>query len=259
MADFIELSGTAGSGKTTLYRELSKRWDKKCNWVPAHHLLPKKTGDGNAFKNLLKRLRSFVAWHRSNLDSVQMIEAAERFTQENPELVALFWDNIYHKQRESLNGIDQRFDKANFLFSLIQKQQILTEHRTQRIPIVDEGPTKIIDVLSNTTIPWHLDKEEIERCLQLLPLPKAVIYLQTDADLTVRRILGRKHVIRAHKNLSEQQLKDFVVESHYRKRFVNDLLQARKTEILYLDSEASPSANAEKAIAFINTNATGGN
>jgi thymidylate kinase len=252
MAQFVELSGTAGSGKTTLYKELSKSWRKTDSWVPAHYLLPRRSADRNPIKNLLKHLRDKVCGQPGNLDHVQMIEAGERFIQQNPELLSLFWENIYQKQKGSLNGIDQRFDKAGFLFSLIQKQQIITEHPARQLAIVDEGPSKIIDVLSNTMVAWHLDKDEIEACLRFLKLPKAVIYFETDVDTTINRILGRRHMIRAHKNMDRKQMENFVVESHHRKKFVNACLKEKGIEILYLDALMSASANAVKAVDFIN-------
>jgi deoxyadenosine/deoxycytidine kinase len=252
MASFIELSGTAGSGKTTLYKELANHHNLNCGWLPANHIFPKEKGEVTTLKGRLISYKNMLAGKKMGINNVLMIEAGERFIKKNPELNELFWENIYNKQKYSLNGVDQRFDKANFLYSLIQKLQIILENPTDKIVLVDEGPAKIIDVLSNTCVPLMHEIDEIQKSLRLLPIPKAVVYLETEIKETVRRILNRKYVIRAHKNMSIEQMENFVHESHERKKIVNKYLTGKGVPILYLDSREDPKINAKKVIDSFN-------
>jgi deoxyadenosine/deoxycytidine kinase len=253
MASFIELSGTAGSGKTTLYKELVKLHNINCSWIPAHHIFPKEKCEVNTFKGRLRIYKNLVAGKKRGIDTVQLIEAGERFIEQNSELQKLFWENIYIKQKNSLNGVDQRFDKANFLYTLIQKMQIILENPTDKFVLVDEGPSKIIDVLSNTTVPLIQEIDEILKILPLLPIPKAVIYLETGIKETVKRILNRKHVIRAHKNLTVEQIENFVKESHDRKKILNKFYSYKGVPTLYLDSSEDVKIITNKVIDFLKT------
>jgi deoxyadenosine/deoxycytidine kinase len=252
MASFIELSGTAGSGKTTLYRELVNHHKINCGWIPAHHILPKEKCEVNTLKGRLRSYKNLMVGKKRGIDTVQMIEAGERFIEQNPELIKLFWENVYYKQKNNINGVDHRFDKTNYLYRLIQKLQIILESQTNKIAILDEGPAKIIDVLSNTGIPLNHDIDEIVKSLNLLPSPKALIYLETDLKENVKRLLGRKHVARTHKNLSTVQLENFVKESHDRKKIVNNYFTGKGVTILYLDSTEDTKNIAKKAMDFLN-------
>jgi deoxyadenosine/deoxycytidine kinase len=252
MASFIELSGTAGSGKTTVYKELVNHYKNDKGWIPAHHILPKEKCEIRSLLCQVKKIKNIIIGKKRGIDTVKMIEAGERFIEQNPDLLKLFWENIYNKQKKSLNGIDQRFDKANFLYSLIQKIQIILENQTEKNVLVDEGPAKMIDVLSNTSVPLKQEIDEIYKNLQLLPLPKAVIYLETEVNETVKRIVGRKHLIRAHKNLSIEQIENFVKESHERKKIVNQYFTDKGVIILHLDSIENKKNIAKKVINFLN-------
>jgi gluconate kinase len=251
MAKFIEISGTAGVGKSTLYRELVALYKPEFNWIPAHNLFPKCEIEENGLRYHYWKLKTLLFGRDYAIDKYKLLEAGENFVEQNPLLMNVFWENIYYKQKASLNGRDQRLDKATFLFELIQKLQVVLEQGADKLAILDEGPAKLIDVLSNTAISTQNDTDEINTALSLLPQPSALIYLQTDIKENVSRLLKRKHVIPAHKNLTEKQLENFVKESHNRKALVNNYLEKKGVRILHLDANDNVRANAIKVLKFV--------
>lgn len=253
MARIIELSGSAGAGKSTTYREMAAKWKNEFGWIPAHKLLPQqRITDARNFNEFVINIAKIIIKGDGAIDTNLMLEAGKRFVAQYPEFMNVCWRNIYMKQRSSLNGLDHRFDKTSYLLKLLQRVQILKEKHNNKIALLDEGSIKMIDVLSNTCIGVKQEMEEIIHVMEVLPLPDALIYIETDASENAIRLMKRGgYVAKVHRLLNLSQLEKITRESQERKAFVNEILRKKRVPILDIDSKVDVKTNVHKTLEFL--------
>lgn len=275
MGKIIELCGSPGVGKSSIFYELEKRKNKKYRWTTASNTNPygdknfydfvidilKKVKKGkNQVDSKSKNLESFydfarfiyreIKKGRNFVDLDAMKEAGNRFIAQYPKYIEACWGNIFARQTKSLNGLDLRFEKAEFIYRIIKKNQVLREKITDRLTIIDEGFVNMIDRgLYKSSSPMD-EKEEIYNLLEVMPLPDALVYIEIDLNENAKRLLSREEIRDMHKGLSFNELMDFTQVCRQRILTTIKYLENKGTPVLYLDSSHSIKENADKIIEF---------
>ena len=260
MAKILEICGVPGVGKSTIFSELERiqsstyKWKTITNQNPVGDLtkteftkkIIRDILEGRKSKNprtqiketnlqFIKRIYRTIKLGRKFVDTYILKEAGLRFTQKYPEYIDACWKNIYLKQAKNSNGLDLRFEKAEFIYLIIKKIQILMEQKSDKIMITDEGLINMIDrVLYNDHVEIT-EFEEIERRVAVMPLPNAIVYIKTDLDEITRRIQGRKDIRDMHKNLNQAELKDFTKHSMNRIETAINFLAERGIPVMTID------------------------
>lgn len=247
MARIVELSGPPGVGKTTIYKEIEKQWHKKCSWIPAHFLYPHLKLNYQSLITLLKNLYKTLKDEPNKIGSIVFSEARKRFVTQYPEYIDRCWNDILAKQKTSLNGRDLRFEKVQQLSEMIEKIQLLKESETEKIAILDEGLIHLLDVLS-----FCNSRHEIVEIINVMPLPDALIYIQTEVSENVERLVQREEVISIHKYLNTGQLQKITSQSRQRRIIINEILKDKGIPILEIDLKTPARINAAKIISFMN-------
>ncbi|WP_018613822.1 hypothetical protein [Segetibacter koreensis] len=253
MAKIVEITGSPGAGKTTIYREMEARArrNKKYNWVPGYYLYPRERlmieERGFLISNLLRQ----VATGRRKVDMAAMIEAGERFIASYPDYMDACWNNINCTQKKNLNGLDLRFQKISYIYTVIQKIQTLREQNSDKIAVVDEGLIHFLTTRLYNREYVGNEKEEIVNLLQIMPLPNAVISIETDLKENTKRLMQRKKVIPMHKSLVISQLEKITYLDHNIRAIVNDALEDMDIPFLRIDSTDKVANNVDKIIDFV--------
>ncbi len=247
MAKIVEFYGSPGVGKSTIYKELEGKWKKNYNWIPSHHLYKKKE-----FEKLNKIFFSVARLIKyGGVDDAAMKEAGERFIAQYPEFIDAFWNNILSKQKKSYNGLDLRFERVKYFYVTIQKIQFLRESSCKKIVLVDEGLIHRISrgFYKSENVAEEID--EIEYLLQVMPLPDAVVYFETDVQENARRLAQRKKVISMHKSLSITEIEYIIPETQERMEHVTKFLQNKGISILRIDAKLHIGTNVNKIMSFV--------
>ena len=249
MAKIVEFYGSPGVGKSTIYEKLKDKWKKDFNWIPSHLLYTKK-------KIKLEGLNKFLlavvrAIKNGNFDDVEMKEAGDRFVAQYPEFIDAFWNNILFKQKKSYNGLDLRFERAKYFYTTIQKIQFLRESNCKKIALVDEGLIHRISRGLYKSENLTEEINEIKHLLQIMPLPDALVYVETDVQENAKRLAHRKKVISMHKSLTLTEIENIIPETQERMKNVTKILENKGIPILRVDAKLNIETNVTKIRSFV--------
>ncbi len=278
MAKYIELCGSPGVGKSTIFEEIEKRERKSNFWKTVTDLYP--TGKENwndfatriffdlvkgrsytyanpevreNFLEYIKRVGRTIKRGKNYLEEDFLKKAGERFVAQNPKYIDACWNNILYRQRKSYNGFDIRFEKAGYMYKVIKKVQLTREDTSGKTIILDEGVVNLIDRALYKSELEAAEKGEIAGVLESAPLPDAVIYIETSLEENVKRLLQRKELRDMHRLLSKEDLVTYTRKCRQRLTTTIDLLKEKEIPILYLDSTDPAGENAKKIIHFSKT------
>lgn len=275
MAKIVEICGSPGVGKSTIFKEIERRRKSTDIWTTANNINPygeqnfkeyvakilEEIKKGPYRKSLnnqnkestfayIKRIYKEIKRGRNYSDPTSKKEAGERFVEQFPEYMNACWGNIYYRQVKSINGLDLRLEKADFIYKIIKKIQIITENKTNKITIIDEGLINLIDRALYKSVNITEEQEEIASLLKVMPLPDALVYIETDLHENAKRLLLRKDVRSMHKGLSMNDLIDYTKISRERVLTAIELLKSIGIPLLYLNSNDHINENACKIIDF---------
>jgi thymidylate kinase len=250
MAKIVELVGSPGVGKTTLYKHLQASWNKNYNWMPSQHFYPKKETIAESTGSLISDILRWIKNRKGRVDMRAMEEAGGRFVELFPDYIDACWNHINCTQKKNLNGLDLRFQKVSYLYKLIQKVQTVREQENDKIAIIDEGLIHIINSILYKREAYTEEKEEIEHLLEIMPVPQGIVYVETDVEENVKRLSQRKKVIPMHKALVKGELEIFVHSDHNKRAVINTIIESKNIPFLRINSIDTIANNVSKIISF---------
>jgi len=275
MAKIIEICGTPGVGKSTIFKEIESRNHKNNTWSSVNNKNPFGEETRQEFfysiftelrkgrqpinsrvkklesrMNFIKRIYRKYKLGRNFVDLYDLKSAGDKFIAQYPSYVDACWKNIFYRQAKSNNGLDLRFEKAEFIYLIIKKFQVLKEKNSKKTMIIDEGLVNMIDRGLYKSDNTEDEKLEIQELLETMPWPDALVFIETSLEEIANRIMTRKDIRDMHKGLSISELIDFTENSRQRIAVAIEYLKAKGIPVLYLDSKNSISKNAGEIITF---------
>lgn len=257
MSRVIEICGSPGVGKSTIYKEVVKNWNKYDKWIPSEKLYPYKKIKLNNIKSSIRLITELLINRRNIADLDMMKEAGERFINQNPAYIKAFWKAIYLGNNPISNGKDLKFLSAEFTHIKIQRFQTIIESKSEKIAIMDEG---LIHSIASWIYDANTENEELNKINQLLnlvPLPDALVYIDLDLEKNLERILNRKNLLDRHQSLSLSELKTATLVSRRIRSNAIKILKDKALPVLILNSTNSTKTNAKQIINFANELANG--
>lgn len=276
MARIIELCGSPGVGKSSIFFEIEKRRKRGDSWETASLNNPFGNED---FFDFAKRIYRKIKKGRRNigrttnkegqLDFVKRVyrecklgrnplfldklkEAGERFIAQHPDYIEACWGNIFKRQANSFNGLDLRFEKSEFIYKIIKKVQVIREKKTEKLIIIDEGLINMIDRGLHNSENSIREMEEIHNLLEVMPLPDALVYIETDLKINADRLILRQEIRDMHKGLTVVELIESTRVCRERILTAITYLKNKDVPVLFVDASDPVKLNAEKIIEFTN-------
>jgi len=180
MAQYIELLGAPGVGKTTVLAALA-RLGRGAAWVAAVSALRARPRWDHGPR---RGIETTLLWASGRPDRRARSDASEAFVAIRPELAEVVWSNVglrYGGDRAGarLQRVATWFDRAGAV-------ALAASHPTLRRILFDEA------LLHPDYFPPDATEAEIDRVLLLLdPLPEAAILLDAPAEIVLARQRGR--------------------------------------------------------------------
>ncbi len=212
MPEIVEILAPSGTGKTTLYKGLQRKWNSEAAWTVYHdfrynrRILYRSPVDHlHRIRRKLNRLKTelFSSDIQYQLRSVHQQPNEILFYDTYPEFCDAVMELILKNNASGFNKQDKRFLSAYYMFETIEHLQAVLNHpEDKRICIMDEG---LLSRLMHLNSPTFTDKE-LNNFLMFMPVPAAVIYLKCDAELIVKRIMSRKKRSTVHRDLSKEDI-----------------------------------------------------
>ncbi|WP_157593763.1 AAA family ATPase [Pontibacter actiniarum] len=189
----VEIVGPPGVGKSTIYKALCKKWSPECNWVYQDALLAPAKPSFLRFSKWLEYNYKVLAGKR-RAKSVP-VEYGLDFIQENQALADFCWAFLSDTGTAPGNGA-HRYRAAYFLFGDFCRYQALQKAASTRPCVIEEGfLQKSFLVQGNGASAEQL----IDRYINLIPLPRAIIYIDAADKVTItNRLTSRPKTIASH-------------------------------------------------------------
>ena len=252
MAKIVEFFGPPGVGKSTIFKEIGLRRKKIFKWITSKYWDPATFQQNKYFSfNFYKRLI-----RKDNADSIKLRDAGNRFIVQYPEFMDACWQNIIHKHKVSHNKLDIRFQKAIHLQTQIQKIQMSRENDVDKVCLLDEGVVHLIPNALYKSSNLLEEYEEIRLLINIIPLPEAIVSIDTDAKEIAQRLFKRTKVISMYKNLDISELEMLSEIDRERRSIILNIFENHGMPILKIDSGLDIATNAEKVISFMDTGAS---
>jgi dephospho-CoA kinase len=247
MAKIIEFFGPPGVGKSTIFKEIELRRKKNFKWITSKYW-SQATFDQNRYFsfNFYKGLIT-----KSSVDAIKLTDAGNRFIIQYPEFMDACWQNIINKHKVSYNKLDIRFQKAIYLQKQIQKIQVLRENDSAKVCLLDEGVVHLIPNALYKSSNLLEEYEEIRLLIKVIPLPEAIISIDTDAKEIAQRLSKRSKVISMYRNLDVFELEILSEIDRERRSMILNILENQAMPILKIDSSLDVATNAKKVISFM--------
>lgn len=245
MAVLVEMFGSPGVGKTTLYKEIASNWRPDSSWIPGYDLIPKENIEIRNIKSMLLYLAYLLKINNLKDNNGYMKEAGDRFISDNPEYINLLWNYIMTYYKVNDNNKDLRFSKSAYLYRLIQRVQSVKEAKSNKIAILDEGLTHFFETGSNQLNKIETQLDEIKKILLLKPLPEAIIHIDLDIQENIKRIRSRPNTLRMHRSLEDNDLEMLYIQSRKIRCLILDHFEMHNIPILKINGSESVKKNAQ--------------
>jgi adenylate kinase family enzyme len=243
----IEFLGPPGVGKSSLYNALCQQWHQDSNWIHQDALLaPPKPG-----------MLDFTNWLAYTFQVLQgkkraksiPIEYGLRFADQHQELAGFYWDHLSDPVFFQDPALDKRFRWAYFLFSDFCRYQAIQQKPSNRPCVIDEG-------LLQKSFLLHEDEElmrhVMRRYLALVPLPYAIVYIDTpDQQILLDRLQKRKKKLPAHLEKNTQAV---LAETGKWQRLLQTILELVKEQqviICAVDGARPIPENVQRISGFL--------
>jgi adenylate kinase family enzyme len=200
----IELIGPPGIGKSTVYQSLCKTWKPGSQWVYPDVLLASKPRFLSFSKWLEYHLRLVL---RKKLTKSIPIDYGLRFAGQQQQLATFCWNYLSDIQFSNDEEINKRFRSAYFLFSNFCMYQAILEKAPAKPCIIQEGFLQKSFFIQDDQGHDQLINELLNKYLLLIPLPYAIIYMDTpDINEIIKRLRGRNKIIASHLDKDDEAL-----------------------------------------------------
>jgi deoxyadenosine/deoxycytidine kinase len=237
-AEIIEIIGPPGIGKTTLYNALCKKWRPSCYWTYQDALLtpvPSFADFNNWIGYKLKKVL------KKKLSKSVPTEFGFRFAQLHPELIIFCWQQLSDESVYSNNKAGMRFRSVFHLYLDFCRYQAIAEKESPRPCILNEGLLQK-SFLVQTDL--RLMPDLIDKYLTLVPLPKAIIYINTeDRELIVERLSNREKTIATHLGKNKKELLEDIVKWQYQLELIITWMLDHNVMVYNIDGARSVEEN----------------
>jgi hypothetical protein len=243
----IEFIGPPGIGKSSIYKSVCQQWNKKNNWIHQDALLaPKKPGLLHFPRWLIYNFQVLLG--RKLVKSIP-VDYGLRFVHHQPALAGFCWDHLSDPVFFNAQALDKRFRSAYFLFSDFSRYQAIQESADQRPCILDEGLLQKSFLLHEQE---QLMRELLCRYLSLIPLPYAIVYIDTpNKQIISDRLQSRQKKLPAHLENNHPALLAETGKWQHLLRMTLEMVQQQQVSICRVDGAQPIKENVQLIRNFL--------
>jgi len=179
MADYVELLGVPGVGKTTVLASLAQ--GRTVAWMPAAVALRARPSLDHGVR---RGIETTMLWAAGRPDRRARSDASEAFVAVRPELAEVVWSNVGRRYQGGRAGA--RLQRIATWFDRAGAVALVAAHPRARRVLFDEA------LLHPDYFPPDATEAEIDRTLELLDLlPEAAVLLDAPSEVVLARQGGR--------------------------------------------------------------------
>jgi adenylate kinase family enzyme len=237
----IEIIGPPGVGKSTIYQSLCKSWKPGSPWVYPDVLLTTRPGFFSFRKWLVYKLSMLLG---KKLIKTIPVDYGVRFAGQQQELAKFCWEYLAEIQFYEDRDINKRFRSTYFLFRTFCMYQVILEKAPAKPCIIQEGFLQKSFFIRDKEEDDQLINELLNNYLQLIPLPYAIIYMDTpDSKEIVKRLRGRSKIIVSHYGIDDTALQRDVEKWRHAQQKILEILKKAGVLIVQINGMAPVKEN----------------
>ncbi len=237
----IEIVGPPGVGKSTIYQSLCKTWKPGSPWVYPDVLLTAKPGFFSFRKWLVYNLSLLLG---KKLIKTVPVDYGVRFAGQQQGLAKFCWEYLAEIQFYEDRDINKRFRSTYFLFRTFCMYQAILEKAPAKPCMIEEGFLQKSFFVRDKEADDQLINELLNNYLQLIPLPYAIIYMDTpDSKEIVKRLRGRSKTIVSHYGIDDTALQRDVERWRHAQQKVLEILKKAGVLIVQINGMAPVKEN----------------
>lgn len=243
----VELVGPPGAGKSTLYEALCAVWTPASPWIHQDALLsPAKPALSQVSAWLEYNLKVMLG--RTRAKSIP-VDFGLRFSDSHHELAHFCWNHLSSSVMPLNHEIGQRFRSSYFLFNDFCRYQAILEKSSKSPCIIEEGFLQKSFLLHENGSQL---KEVLKSYLQLIPLPQAILLIDSDnTDLIVKRLRQRKKTIASQLHADDRQLAIETRKWQQLLQFATSDLEKNGVQVYRLNAELPIQENVAIALGYL--------
>jgi len=245
MANYIELVGVPGVGKTSTYKYLKNLQTENDNWKIFEDIFkkpqPQQVGLKKKFQTLIKGLLGLPT-----APKVQMVpdnNVLDDFMAENEELIELFWETTMTKN-QNIYGKDLRFHSVYYMMMVFKNLQAIKNQKTKKCYVLDEGLILNLNYFTNGDLEEPKDSQ-ISKVLDMIFLPSGVVLFEGDVDTIIERTKTRGKLKPRDEYLSEEMLRKSREDTAIEKLYYVKAVEGRNVPIIRLNAQDSIESKAK--------------
>jgi thymidylate kinase len=167
-----------------------------------------------------------------------------RFARQQQNLAKFCWKYITEMQFYDDEEINMRFRSAYFLFKTFCTYQVILEKTPDKPCIIQEGFLQKSFFISDEEKDDQEMNELLNEYVRLIPLPHAIIYIDTpDRKEIVKRLRGRSKVIASHHGKDEAALLRDIEKWQQAQQNILEKLQNAGVQIIRINGKAPVKEN----------------
>jgi len=249
----IEVIGPPGVGKSTIYQQLCRTWKPGSHWVYPDVLTPM-PGFFSFRKWLVFKLRMML---RKKLTKTIPVDYGMRFAAKEQELAEFCWKLISYIQYYNEQDVNKRFRSAYFLFTTFSMYQAILEHAPDKPCIIDEGFLQKSFFVRDNKVDEPLTNCMLDKYLQLVPLPKAVVYIDLpDNSEIIKRLRNRNKIISAHNGIGDEALQKDIENWRYAQHLILEKIKQAGVSVIRLNGHQPVKENVARIIELLKNTGT---
>ena len=245
MPIIAEILAPSGTGKTTLYKKLQKKWKPQYKWAVYHDfryqrrvlytfpkdyfLVIKRKAD--ILKNVL-----FSSEIQYKQNSVHQVPNEKLFYQNHTEFCDAVMKLISEHSAVGFNSEDKRVLNTYFFFETIEHLQAVMNHtEDERLCIMDEG---LLSRLMHLNSP-SFRENDVKKYMKHIPVPPVVFYLKCAPEIIAERIDSREKIATVHSSLTIDDILKTTRETQQLMELTLDFAKKKGSEIIEVNAEAT--------------------
>ncbi|HTE28573.1 hypothetical protein [Flavitalea sp.] len=237
-AEIIEIIGPPGIGKTTIYNALCKKWRASFNWIYQGALLMPAPSLEDFNSWIVFRIKKLL--NGGGAKSIP-IEFGLRFAQNHPRLANFCWEQLSDASIYQNDNSALRFRSVYLLYLDFCRYQAIDEKKSFIPCLLNEGFLQKSFLVQSDLV---LMPDLINKYLPLVPLPKAIIYVNTeDKGIIVQRLVNRSKTIASHLGKNKNDLLGDILKWQFQLELIISWMLDHNVVVYNIDGEKSIKEN----------------
>jgi thymidylate kinase len=253
----IEIIGPPGVGKSTIYQSLCRKWESGSQWVYPDMLLTNKPSLLSVKSWIRYKMRMLL---RKKTSKTVPVDFGLRFDGQQQLLPKFCWKHLSDTSFYDDKDTNKRFRSAYFLFTAFCLYQAIIEKASPVPCIIEEGFLQKSFFIKENDADDQQAKELLNEYLSLVPMPHAIIYIDTpDTHEVVKRLRGRSKVIASHFGKDDEALYRDIEKWRHVQDNILERMKGAGVSILRINGLVPVKDNVRQIIKMLkNLNAPGG-